>query len=141
VAGTLGGVSVLDEDVVRANFTTANSALGHNWITALVRSGDDWFAGTYGAGIWRLDHDGTWHRFPELKEGFVVNPNAMLVAGGLVYAGSLDRGLFVYEPAAGRWHSTTAGLPSLNVTAIAAGGGYLYIGTDNGVVRVREGAL
>ena len=37
VAGTLGGVSVLDDDAVRANYTTANSHLKHNWITASGR--------------------------------------------------------------------------------------------------------
>ena len=40
--------------------------------------------------------------------------------------------------AAGR--TPTMGLPSKNVTALAAGGGYLYIGTDNGLVRIAEGA-
>jgi hypothetical protein len=32
-------------------------------------------------------------------------------------------------------------LPSLNVTAVATGGGYLYIGTDNGLVRIAEESL
>jgi hypothetical protein len=31
-AGTLGGLSLLDRDVVAANYTTANSGLKHNWI-------------------------------------------------------------------------------------------------------------
>jgi ligand-binding sensor domain-containing protein len=141
VAGTLGGLSVLDDDTVRVNYTTANSHLKHNWITALARVGDEWFAGTYGAGVLRLDSSGEWHSFPDLKEGFVVNPNAMTVSGGQVYAGSLDRGLFVFDRASGRWTSTTVGLPSKNVTALAAGGGYLYAGTDNGLVRMAEGAL
>jgi hypothetical protein len=30
------------------------------------------------------------------------------------------------------------GLPSLNVTALAVAGGYLYVGTDNGLVRMAE---
>ena len=141
VAGTLGGVSVLDDDTVRANYTTANSHLKHNWITALVRVGDDWFAGTYGAGVLRLDASGEWHSFVDLKDGFVVNPNAMAVSGGQVYAGSLDRGLFVYDRSTARWRSTLTGLPSKNVTALAASGGYLYAGTDNGLVRIAEGSL
>jgi ligand-binding sensor domain-containing protein len=141
VAGTLGGLSVLDGDSVRANYTTANSHLRHNWITALARVGDEWFAGTYGAGVVRLDASGEWHSFPDLKGGFVVNPNAMTVSGGQLYAGSLDRGLFVYDRAASRWTNTAIGLPSRNVTALAAGGGYLYVGTDNGLVRIAEGAL
>ena len=141
VAGTLGGLSVLDNDAVQVNYTTANSHLQHNWITALARVGDDWFAGTYGAGVLRLDASGEWHSFPDLKPGFVVNPNAILLSGGQLYAGSLDRGLFVYDRASGRWTNTSLGLPSRNVTALAAGGGYLYVGTDNGLVRIAEGAL
>src|ERR1019366_9022792 len=89
VAGTLGGLSVLDGDTVRANYTTANSHLKHNWITALARVGDEWFAGTYGAGVLRLDASGVWHSFPDFKQGFVVNPNAMVASGGQLYAGSL----------------------------------------------------
>jgi ligand-binding sensor domain-containing protein len=141
VAGTLGGMSVLDDDTVRANYTTANSRLKHNWITAVTRVGDDWFAGTYGAGVLRLDASGEWHAFADLIEGFVVNPNAMLASGGQIYAGSLDRGLFIFDRASGRWTNTTVGLPSKNVTALAAGGGYVYVGTDNGLVRIAEGAL
>jgi ligand-binding sensor domain-containing protein len=141
VAGTLGGVSVLDDDTVRANYTTANSHLKHNWITALVQVGDEWFAGTYGAGVLRLDAGGEWHSFADLKEGFVVNPNAIVISGGQLYAGSLDRGLFVLDLVSRRWTNTMVGLPSKNVTALAAGGGYLYVGTDNGVVRIAEGAL
>ena len=141
VAGTLGGLSMLDYDAVRANYTTANSHLKHNWITAVARVGDEWFAGTYGAGVLRLDASGEWRSFADLKDGFVVNPNAMAVGGRRVYAGSLDRGLFVFDPAAGRWTNTTVGLPSRNVTALAADGGYVYVGTDNGLVRIAEGAL
>ena len=141
VAGTLGGMSVLEGDTVRVNYTTANSRLKHNWITALARMGDEWFAGTYGAGVLRLDASGEWHAFADLKEGFVVNPNAMVASGGQLYAGSLDRGLFIFDRATGRWTNTILGLPSKNVTALAAGGGYIYVGTDNGLVRIAEGAL
>jgi hypothetical protein len=141
IAGTLGGLSVLDNDSVTANYTTANSHLKHNWITALAHVGDEWFAGTYGAGVLRLDGSGEWHAFPDLRDGFVVNPNAMTVSGGQVYAGSLDRGLYVFDRTSRRWTNTTVGLPSKNVTALAAGGGYLYVGTDNGLVRMTEGAL
>ncbi len=140
VAGTLGGVSILDGDVVRTNYTTANSRLKHNWITAVLPVDDEWFAGTYGAGVLRLDAHGEWHGFADFP-GTVVNPNAMLASGGRIYAGTLGRGLFVYDRGSGRWTSTTRGLPSRNVTALAAGGGYLYIGTDNGLVRVAEGSL
>jgi ligand-binding sensor domain-containing protein len=120
------------------NYTTANSGLKANWITALARVGDEWFVGSYGGGIFRLDHTGRCERFPDASQAFVVNPNAMLVTGQRVYAGTLGRGLYVYERAQGRWNIVTAGLPSANVTALAVHNGYLYAGTDNGLIRIAE---
>ena len=138
LAGTLGGLSVLENGVVRASYTTFNSRLRHNWITAIRRVGNDWFVGTYGAGVERLTRDGDWDAFADLRGSIVINPNAMLVTAARVYAGTMQNGLAIYERAAGRWHLATDGLPSLNVTALAAGGGTIYIGTDNGLVRVAE---
>jgi len=138
LAGTLGGLSVLENGVVKVSYTTSNSRLKHHWITAIVRVGDDWFAGTYGAGVLRLDSNGQWRSFPDASDAFVVNPNAMLVTGSHVYAGTLDRGFYIYDRRIGRWTTTTTGLPSLNVTALAARDGYIYIGTDNGLVRILE---
>ncbi|MGA3023941.1 MAG: hypothetical protein ABSF98_04145 [Bryobacteraceae bacterium] len=141
VAGTLGGVSVLDKDAILANYTTANSGLRHNWVTAVARVEEDWFIGTYGAGVLRLGRDGRWSSFADLKRDFVVNPNAMLAGKGRVYAGSLGQGLFVYDRDSKRWTNVTDGLPSLNVSALAESGGSLYVGTDNGLVRMSEEAL
>ena len=101
----------------------------------IARVGDDWFAGTYGAGVMRLDSSGHW---AAMTPAFEVNPNAMVDAGGALYVGSLGKGLWVYS---GRWRNVTAGLPSLNVTAVAVGNGFVYAGTDNGLVRFREGDL
>ena len=66
----------------------------------------------------------------------VINPNAMLAVSNRVLAGTLDRGLFVYSSTEHRWSPLTDGLPSLNVTALAASSGILFIGTDNGIVRM-----
>jgi ligand-binding sensor domain-containing protein len=138
LAGTLGGLSVFENGVIKASYTTSNSRLKHHWITALSRVGDDWFAGTYGAGVLRLDGTGQWRSFPEASDAFAVNPNAMLVTENHVYAGTLDRGLYAYDRRIGRWTIVTTGLPSRNVTALAARDGYIYIGTDNGLVRILE---
>ena len=137
LAGTLGGLSLLDGDLIRAAYTTANSSLKHNWITAIAPAGGEWFIGTYGAGVLRLDSGGRWHAFPDARE-FEVNPNAMLVTESHVLVGTLDRGLYVFDRGAGRWRAVTAGLPSSNVTAVAAAGGFVYVGTDNGLVRIDE---
>ena len=137
LAGTLGGLSVLDGDVVRANYTTANSGLRHNWITAVAAVDSEWFVGTYGAGVLRFDGS-SWRGFADLPANFEVNANAILTTERAVYAGSLAGGLYIYERASGRWRNMTAGLPSNNVTALAAHNGYIYAGTDNGLVRFRE---
>ncbi|HWD00198.1 MAG TPA: hypothetical protein VG456_25740 [Candidatus Sulfopaludibacter sp.] len=141
LAGTLGGLSVLNAGVVKANYSTFNSRLPHNWITAIQRVNDEWFVGTYGAGVVRLSENGTWDAFADLRGEVVINPNAMLVTATRVYAGTMDRGLLIYDRAGGRWSATVNGLPSLNVTALAAGGGNIYIGTDNGLVQVAEQSL
>lgn len=139
LVGTLGGMSVLDGEMVKASFTTANSALKHNWITAMVRVNDDWFVGTYGGGVLRFDRAGRWQAFDDLRGNLEINANAMAATSNAVYAGTLDHGLAVYS--AGRWNFWTAGLPSANVTAIEARGGVLYIGTDNGLVKIPESTV
>ena len=141
MAGTLGGLSVLDGGAVTASFTTANSGLKHNWITAIARVSGDWFVGTYGAGVLRLDNTGRWERFADLGTGLVINPTAIAATDRAVYAGTLGKGLAVYSRATGRWTFAVDGLPSTNVTAVAARGGWVYIGTDNGLARAPEQEL
>jgi ligand-binding sensor domain-containing protein len=65
----------------------------------------------------------------------------MLVTADHVLAGTLGNGLMVFNRRASRWKTINTGLPSLNVTAFAAGGGTLYIGTDNGIVKIPEDRL
>ena len=135
LAGTLGGVSMLDSGLITASYTTANSGLKHNWVTSIVGVDNDWFLGTYGAGVLKLDAAGKWTSFPDLPAALIVNPNAMVTTATAVYAGTLGQGLAVYNKASARWTRITKGLPSLNVTALAAANGQLYIGTDNGLVK------
>jgi len=141
MAGTLGGLSVLDKGNVAANYTTATSNLMHNWITAVVPVGGEWMVGTYGAGILGLDRSGRFHSFEKASGQFEVNPNAMLVTPDYVLAGTLGNGLYLYDRQSGRWSVIASGLPSLNVTALARGNGYIYVGTDNGLVRIQEQKL
>jgi ligand-binding sensor domain-containing protein len=65
----------------------------------------------------------------------------MLVTPSYVLAGTLGEGLYLYDRQSGRWSVIREGLPSLNVTALAAANGYIYIGTDNGLVRIPEQKL
>jgi ligand-binding sensor domain-containing protein len=144
LAGTLGGVSLLEAKTVRRNLTTANSGLKHNWITAIVPVDDGWFVGTYGAGVMHLDADGHINAADGASGPIEINPNAMLVTAQHIFAGSLGRGLFMCNRSTDRidrWLRISAGLPSLNVTALAEHDGYIYIGTDNGIVRIAERLL
>jgi ligand-binding sensor domain-containing protein len=141
LAGTLGGLSILDGPMVKASFTTANSALKHNWVTGIVRVQDSWFIGTYGAGVVRMDSAGHMESFADLRGQIEINSNAMAASDRAVYAGTLDRGLAVYNIASGRWNFWTRGLPSRNVTAVEARGSMLYIGTDNGLVKLPESTV
>ncbi len=138
LAGTLGGLSVLEDEAVRRSYTASNSGLKHNWVTAIAAVDDGWFVGTYGAGVLKLDGSGAWHTFPDLREPFEVNPNAMLATPAAVYAGSLSNGMYIYDVAAGRWRHVRSGLPSASVTAFAARNGIIYAGTANGLVRFPE---
>jgi ligand-binding sensor domain-containing protein len=141
MAGTLGGLSILDADNVSRNLTTATSGLKHNWITAVVPVEDGWLVGTYGAGVEHLDAQDRFDATEATQAGVEVNPNAMLVTTNHVLAGTLGSGLMVLNRRTQRWKTVTAGLPSLNVTAFAARGGTIYIGTDNGLVKVQEARL
>jgi ligand-binding sensor domain-containing protein len=139
LAGTLGGLSVMEHEQVVASFTTGNSGLQRNWIAAVAPLGRDWMIGTYGGGIVRLDDAGHFHSYDvATAANLEINPNAMLATERHVFAGSLGKGLFVYDRSADRWTKITEGLPSENVTALAADKDFLYIGTDNGLVRIRE---
>ena len=141
LAGTLGGLSVLNRGDVTANYTTASSNLKHNWITAVVPVGSEWMVGTYGAGILGLDRSGHFYSFETGSGQFEVNPNAMLVTPNYVLAGTLGQGLYLYDRRSARWSAIRDGLPSSNVTALAAANGYIYVGTDNGLVRIPEQKL
>jgi ligand-binding sensor domain-containing protein len=141
MAGTLGGLSMLNKGDVTANYTTTSSNLKHNWITAVVPVGSEWMVGTYGAGILGLDRSGHFQSFEVGSGEFEVNPNAMLVTSSYVLAGTLGQGLYLYDRQSARWSAIRDGLPSSNVTALAAANGYIYVGTDNGLVRIPEQKL
>ena len=141
MAGTLGGLSQLDKGAVTVNYSTATSNLKHNWITAVVPVGSEWMVGTYGAGVLGLDRSGHFRSFERGSGPFEVNPNAMLVTSSYVLAGTLGKGLYLYDRQSERWSVVEVGLPSTNVTALAAADGFIYIGTDNGLVRIPEQKL
>ncbi len=154
LAGTLGGLSLLEGEQVRLNLTVANSGLKHNWITALLPAAPQttsqtigsaghagYLVGTYGAGVMAMDAAGHVSAIEGATLPLVVNPNAMLRTATHVFAGTLSGGLLMFDLSKGRWTRLTAGLPSLNVTSLAAANGMLYVGTENGLERAEEARL
>lgn len=141
VAGTLGGISLLEGERVVSNFTVSTPGLRHNWISAVARTGDDWMIGTYGGGIVRLSRSGRFEDFEVGTGSFEVYPNSMVATGNHVLAGTLGRGLYSFNRSTNRWSVITEGLPSMNITALAAGNGTIYVGTDNGLVSIPERSL
>jgi ligand-binding sensor domain-containing protein len=141
MVGTLGGLSEIGRGEIRTNYTAGASGLKQNWITAVVPVGDEWMVGTYGSGIMGLDRAGRFHAFEKATAEVEINPNAMLATVRLVLAGTLGDGLYVYDREKARWAVVHDGLPSLNVTALVESKGYIYVGTDNGLVRIQEPRL
>jgi ligand-binding sensor domain-containing protein len=141
VAGTLGGLSLLAGGAIQRNLTVATSGLKHNWITGLTALGSDWLVGTYGAGVLRLTADGSVTATDATRDGLVVNPTAIVSDGRMVLAGTLGQGLMVGDATGTRWRTVTAGLPSLNVTAVAMRNGVVYVGTESGLVKISEDKL
>ena len=141
MVGTLGGLSEVKKGFVKANFTAGDSGLKQNWITAVVRVGDEWMVGTYGSGVMELDSTGKFHAYQTGTAAVEINSNAMLVTKDHVFAGTLGQGLYVYDRAKQRWTIVGEGLPSANVTALAQSEGYIYVGTDNGLVRIEESKI
>jgi ligand-binding sensor domain-containing protein len=141
MVGTLGGLSVIGRGEVRVNYTAGASGLKQNWITAVVPVGDEWMVGTYGSGIMGLDRAGHFRAFEKATAEMEINPDAMLVTPQYVLAGTLGNGLYVYDRERSRWAVIHEGLPSQNVTALAQSKGYIYVGTDNGLVRIQEQKL
>ncbi len=141
-AGTLGGISELKNGLVKASFTTANSELRQNWITASQTFGGKLYLGTYGGGVIRFEPTGAVSTFESFSHKRIeINPNALAASAKALYAGTAGYGLAVLLKGEERWRLITSGLPSANVTALDAHSGELYVGTDNGLMRVAEASL
>ena len=75
---------------------------------------------------------GRWKRFTDLTGPIEINPNAMAVTGTHVFAGTLSKGLLAFDRRTERWTTIESGLPSMNVTALAADGDHLGRGLPLG---------
>jgi hypothetical protein len=130
-AGTAGGVARLGPDGVRT-YTQAAGSLPHDWVTSLLPDGNAVIAGTYDAGLARLEADGRAEALTDAG-AIWVNPNGVFRVGDALAVTTLGDGLVVRR--GGRVVTHRAGLPSDDVTAIAVFEGAVWIGTRGGLVR------
>jgi ligand-binding sensor domain-containing protein len=101
----------------------------------------DWLAGTYGAGVMRLDAAGVVSAMEGNDGGrrWSIRDAMLSDAAACVCGNTGATGLLAWDDGDGHvGRRVTAGLPSLNVTALAEREGELYVGTDNGLVRIAE---
>jgi ligand-binding sensor domain-containing protein len=133
--GTLGGLAQVEAGRVVRVFTDANSALTHNWVTALAATGERVFIGTYGGGVFELLPSGELHSFAAATGALVVNPNALWSDGARLYACTLD-GVWVFDLHTQHWTHLRAELPAPTVLSVTGDGAYVYFGTTNGIARI-----
>jgi hypothetical protein len=144
--GTPSGLGVLDGRRVRWRATGSDGRLPHPWVQALLLAEDGLYVGTYGGGIARRPSDrgapdGTaLEPFPE-TEGMKIAAGGLLEAGGRLYAGTEGRGLLRLRRDRSRFEPLALPLPSPRVTALAARAGELWVGTEEGLLRLPLGAL
>jgi ligand-binding sensor domain-containing protein len=139
--GTLGGLAVLDGGRIIRSYTQSNSTLSANWVTALYSYHDDIFIGTYGGGLDRLKPSGELMHLRRRGGKWVVNLNAVCADDQYLYLGSLSDGCLIFDLKRGLWRQLERGLPSPNVMAISVNETYLFLGTEQGLVRIERGAL
>jgi ligand-binding sensor domain-containing protein len=138
VIGTLGGLSIYNGRKF-TNFSSANSELTSNWVNALVSTGERVYIGTYGGGISYLDIRG----IKSIKEtaGIEVNHNALFYRKPHLFAGTCKKGLLWFNETNKSVEFLTGIFPLNNVTAIFADNNYFYIGTEQGLYRIKANEM
>jgi len=116
--------------------------------TAIVAEGDGGLlVGTWGGGIVRRrpghrpaaaasrTDAGRWEPFTE-TEGLAVSPGALVVVDGRAWAGTDAGGLWRQTRDGARFERVRVPLPSTRVTALLPDAEGLWVGTDQGLVRL-----
>lgn len=132
--GTLGGVCEVGgpNGLTVTRCLSEKEGLSHPWVTALEYREGRLFIGTYGGGIMILDEQDSLIQVPGSKKAS-INLNASVTVEQNVCFGTLQRGILCVNQE-NKLISINKGLPSTNVTALAADGSRLAAGTDCGVV-------
>mgnify|MGYP001229627652 CR=1 FL=1 len=136
-AGTLGGLAEIHSRRVVRVWKDSNSNLTTNWVTALIRTNERIFIGTYGGGVFELLPSGKIHSFEAEAGKFVVNPNAFFADGERLYIGTLD-GAKILNLQTQKWTTLKSPLPSETVMSVTGDDENIYFGTTNGIARIEK---
>ena len=138
LVGTPSGLGFVQGATVRWRAASGEGKLPHPWVTAILPQKDSVLIATYGGGVTRrigaMTDAGEWRPFPE-TQGLKINTGCLVQAAGRVFAGSDGQGLFRLSVDGTRFERLKLSLPSPRVTALFEWGGFLYIGTDEGLTR------
>ncbi|MBI4748374.1 MAG: hypothetical protein HY774_07775 [Acidobacteria bacterium] len=135
--GTGGGLAEVQSGKVIRVWTDSNSHLTHNWVSALAATESRLFIGTYGGGVFELLPSGDLHAFDIGKQ--TVNPNALMCFGNKLGVGTLD-GAWILDLDSQKWTHLSSELPSSTVLSLTATDEHLYVGTDAGIVVLKQGS-
>ncbi len=113
--------------------------LKDDWITSLAVDGATVFVGTYNAGVTRLALEGGKLVAGEHLAGGYVNPAGLAIAGGRLYAATMD-GLLERPLQGGAWRTLDRAASGRDVTAVLPAGRDLWVASRRGLVRARVDA-
>jgi photosystem II stability/assembly factor-like uncharacterized protein len=122
-------------------FETTNSGLswneiddgmGFTWVTAMEIMGKDLFAGTYYGGLYLSKDDGDNWSYSGLS---YMDITCLATSDTMLYASTVPYGVYISPDSGVSWHASTGGPANQNVHSIAAGGSYVFAGTEDGVYR------
>lgn len=103
------------------------------WIQALVETDKGIFVGSYDRGIALYPDTDSWQMIDSTAW---VNPNAMIYIKGILFVGTMDTGLWIWNGEQWYKYTTRDGLAGDDVTAFAYDGQRLWIGTRTGLSSV-----
>lgn len=144
--GTPSGLGAVSGRRVLWRTTAGEGKLPHPWVTALIPEGEGLLVGTWGGGLARRSpasrpragertDTGRYEPFVE-TEGLAVSAGAIAISGGRAFVGTDAHGLWRQSPDLGRFERVDLPLPSPRVSALLAEPGALWVGTDQGLVRL-----
>jgi hypothetical protein len=143
-AGTLGGLSILEDGKVTRSYGTGPHGLRAAWVTALAVADEGVFVGSYGGGVQLVHRDGTVEDVSAGLGTIHVDPGALALFGNGLLVGTLEAGLLEFDRTTHKWRRLDPKarlLPSESVTALLPDGDALLVGTTAGLARIPRALL